>query len=285
MVAGRIPGLPGFLLSFIGMETTIALMKTRSQIFARLFVLIGLFGLVAPAAQASMTLINVEFNFGPNPALPWKVGFAATGLKTNDFWNYYAQNASGSGVLTDLKFADGRPAGAGVAITNAAGGQGDDAPDPMYRSYLYANGPNKIISLTVTNLGAGKHDFYLYGHGNQDNQNSVFELSVGGASLGERATTNGAAWKSPVWQEGVQYVKFPDVAVAAGQAVAIQVKPGAGNVAAISGMQIACERGYEMPALGGMLFWGMLAAGVVVVLTIVSLLLSKSRRPAGEPAS
>ena len=93
--------------------------------------------------------------------------------------------------------------------------------------------------MTVTNLIAGAYDFYLYGHGNQDNQNSVFQLMVGSVSYGSEATTNGSGWLSSFWQEGVQYVEFINVIVFAGQTVTITVEPGASGYAVLSGLQIA----------------------------------------------
>jgi hypothetical protein len=263
-------------------------MKTTSKTSARILAVIGLIGLVATAAFAAPTLIDVAFTSLTTP----KVGFAATGASANDFWNSYSLVVGGvvrgSGELTNLRFVDGATSGVGLAVANATGGQGDSAPDPMYQSYLYAR--NGSIILTVTHLSAGSHDFYLYGHGDQDNQNSVFELVVGGASLGDRATTNGAGWKSPVWQEGVQFVKFPNVDVADGQAVNIQVKPGAGGVAALSGLQISSRQnsvfaslGNPMPGLNGLLFWGMLAAVLVVLLTLLSRLLPKTPPPSRGP--
>jgi hypothetical protein len=118
----------------------------------------------------------------------------------------------------------------------------------MYQSYLYPSPVGGKITVTVTNLSPGLYDFYLYGHGDRHNQNSVFELSVGGVSIGSAATINGVGWDSPVWQEGVQYVEFPNVSVAAGQTVTIYVKPGASQYAVISGLQIA-PAGMTSPAL------------------------------------
>ena len=216
----------------------------RSKGSVGIIVLIGLFGLGAPAVFAAASLIDVEFSDGGPPV---KVGYAATGRSDKDLWNVYwgvtaPHVPRSSGVLTDLKYVDGAPSGAAVAITNAGSACNNGADDDMYQGYLYPSGGGNI-SLTVTNLKAGGYDFYFYGHGDHDNQNSIFELKVDGASQGERATLNGPGWKSPVWQEGVQYVRFPNVCVAAGQTINIEVKLGGSRYACFVGMQIAssCE--------------------------------------------
>jgi Cohesin domain/Bacterial Ig domain len=210
---------------------------TTASLSVRLSLLLGIFTLLARPAFSSTTLIDIAYTSTNTP----KVGFAATGLTTNDFWNTYAENVNGlpqtSGATPNLKFVDGTPSGAGLTVSNVGGGNGDSVADPMYEAYLYpVHGGN--ITMTVTNLSAGYYNFYLYGHGNQTNQNCIFQLSVGSATFPTEATTNGAGWDSPIWQEGVQYVEFTNIPVGAGQIVTILDEPGVGGYACISGMQI-----------------------------------------------
>jgi hypothetical protein len=109
----------------------------------------------------------------------------------------------------------------------------------MYNYYLYPLGPGNI-TVVVTNLPSGSYDFYLYGHGNQDNQNAVFQLSSGSANYGPSATaSSGTAWQSSTWQVGRQYVLFSNVPVAANQPVTITSLPDSVGLALIAGMQIA----------------------------------------------
>ena len=215
-------------------------MKTRLQNSVFFFVWVGLLGLAALAASASTTLIDLDFTGDQTGTT--KVGLAATGLSTNDVWNWYSEDRSNiiysSGFLTNMVYTDGSTSGVGLAITGVTGGYGNGVPDPMYGGYLYSTA-GATISLTITNLGAGSYDFYFYGHGNQNNQNSVFQLSVGGVSFGSsEATTNGAGWNSSVWQAGVQYVVFAGVSVGAGQTIAIHVEPGSSPYSCLSGLQI-----------------------------------------------
>src|SRR4051812_7166027 len=88
------------------------------------------------------TLINVDFGAG---ALSAKVGFAATGQSTNDFWNRYRHYEPKfipgtpfvpDGHLDELKYADGSPAKASIFITNAPGVWGNASGDPMFDSYI-----------------------------------------------------------------------------------------------------------------------------------------------------
>ncbi len=182
--------------------------------------------------QTIVTLIDVAFT---GASVTTKTGFAATGLTTNDFWNTYVIN---SGALLNLTLANGTSSGIGLTVSDVAGYYGNGSSDPMYDGYLYS-ASGGYITVTTTNLISGPYDFYLYGHGNVESENSLFELTVGPTSYGGKTTTNGPGWLSPVWQEGVQYVEFPSVTVAAGQMITITVAPGANGDAVISGLQIA----------------------------------------------
>jgi hypothetical protein len=191
---------------------------------------------VLPASSGP--LIDVAFGAGSATS---KVGFAAAGQATNDFWNFYTRDDGQGGWrtfggLADLKFVNGSPSGAGLTIANAPGAWGNGSSDPMYQTYIYPfNGGN--ILLTVTNLSAGSYNFYLYGHAGGDNGNSTYQVSVDGQSFGSR-TTAGPGWDSLVWQDGVQFVKFTNVTIAAGQVVTITVLPGASGYALLSGLQL-----------------------------------------------
>ena len=81
------------------------------------------------------------------------------------------------------------------------------------------NPVKKFVMHPVSNLIAGTYDFYLYGHGNQDNQNGVFQFKSGSGRYGTQSTTTGSTWLSSVWQEGSQYVEFSNVSVAKGAEV------------------------------------------------------------------
>jgi hypothetical protein len=187
------------------------------------------FSLVMPSGASN--LIDVAFT---SAAATSKTGFAATGATPNDFWNTYVIH---SGSLTNLEFADGTASGSGLTVANANEASTNGASDPMYGVYLYTDGGN--IMVTVTNLNQGVYDFYLYGHGDGNNENSVFQLTLGSQIYGSEATTNGSGWLSSVWQEGVQYVRFASVDVSGGQPITITVEPGAGGYAVLSGLQLA----------------------------------------------
>jgi len=200
---------------------------------SRILDLIFAGGFLAGAiASSAGTLIDVAFT---GVSVTTKTGFAATGLTTNDFWNTYVVD---SGALSNLEFVDGTASGAGMTVANAGGVYGNGASDPMYGVYLFSSPPFGNSILTITNLSAGLYDFYLYGHGNQDNQSGIFQLTVGLENYGTEATTNGSGWLSPVWQEGVQYVEFTNVIVLAGQTITITVEQGASGYDVLSGLQM-----------------------------------------------
>ncbi len=189
----------------------------------------------------SLPLIDVDFGAGSSTT---EVGFAATGQTSSDLWNFYTRDDGQGGYLSfgslaNLKYVDGSVSGAGLTIANAPGCWGNGAADPMYNGYLYPfDGGN--ITVTLTNLNAGSYAFYVYGHGNADNQNSTYQLSVNGQSYGSYTTVNGPGWgSSAVWQQGLQYVEFPNVVILAGQTVTLTVLPANSTYAVISGLQIA----------------------------------------------
>jgi hypothetical protein len=205
--------------------------RCLNRIFAGVF-------LVGAISSSAGTLIDVAFT---GAAVSSKTGFAAIGVTTNDFWNSFTNNFRNTypayfGALPNLEFVDGTASGAGLTVANIDGWYGDDAYDPMYATYWYVN--SGVMTVTVTNLGAGVYDFFFYGHGNFPYENSVFYLSIDSQSYGSGATTNGDNWNSPVWQEGVQYVEFTNVPVEAGEAVTAEVVPGSSNFGEICGLQI-----------------------------------------------
>lgn len=189
--------------------------------------------------RPAILLIDVDYDGGPGPSL--KHGFAATGLTTNDFWNFYTRDDGHGnwltfGVLSNLALVDGTLTGAGMTVGNAPGAWGNGSTDPMYNTYIYPfDGGN--VSITVTNLPAGIYDFLPY------SSDGSFELTVGGASYGVRHSFENPVVNPPVWTAGVQYVAFKSVSVATGEAVALTVRPGVFGYATISGMQIAQSSG------------------------------------------
>jgi hypothetical protein len=208
--------------------------------------------------MAAQTLINVDFGVGSRSA---KVGFAATGQSTNDFWNLYRhydpKYLSGTplvtnGLLSEVKMADGSPTSVTIAVTNAPGVWGNATGDPMYDSYVFSrNGSN--MTVTLRGFSAGRYHFYLYGHADPDvtgEQNSVFTLSTGTNTFGPLTTLASAGWKATIspWLERSQYIVFRDVPVVEGQSVLIEVAPGINGIAVLNGLQII-SRGTSPPAL------------------------------------
>ena len=182
-------------------------------------------------------LIDIQFGQSISGV---KVGLAATGQTTNDFWNFYNRdNGQGgwrvNGALPNLKFADGSASSVGLVVSNAPGRWYNGSSDAMYGTYLYPLGAGNI-TLVVTNLPAGENDFYIYGY--QGN----YHLTVGSTDYGTRTCYEPPETRSnpPPWEEGRQFTLFRRVAVATGQAVTIIVGPGQGEgTRVISGIQIS----------------------------------------------
>ncbi len=193
------------------------------------------FALHAVIASADSALFNIDFGAGLDGSL--KVGLAAVGQSTGDFWNFYTRDDGAGGWRTlgtvpNLKTADGTTTVVGLTVLNAPGSWGNGSSDPMYNGYDYPlDGGN--VTLTLTNLPAGQYDFYVYANDGKD------QLVVGEVDYGIKTCLDTALASPPVWREGVQYVLYRDVPVSAGQTVVITVQPGVFGWAIISGMQIA----------------------------------------------
>jgi hypothetical protein len=219
----------------------------KSPVFLLTSLLAGsicwLFAWAAPA----QTLLNVDFGAGKQSA---KTGVAAGGRGAQDFWNLYShydpRYVPGmplvtNGALENLKLSDGSPSAISLTLSNAPGVWGNTTGDAMMDGYVF--GPNGgTLVLTLQNLGTGRYQFYLYGHGDPDvlpEQCSLFRLRSGTNDLGPLATLGSARWQTGMpWQEGRQYVVFRDVGVASNQPVVIEITPGAGGYAVLNGLQI-----------------------------------------------
>lgn len=186
-------------------------------------------------------LLNVDFGIGVTSQ---KIGYAAIGGATNDFWNLYSRDDGRGGYrsigsISNLKWADGSASSISLMVTNAAGAWPSGSTDPMFGTFLYPlpNG-NGNIGISINGLPAGFHDFYLYGHGILDSENAIFVLNSGQINYGTNSTTTSPEWRSNVWREGAQYIVFRNVETKVGQPIFINVRPDAAPEAVINGMQI-----------------------------------------------
>jgi hypothetical protein len=190
------------------------------------------------SAPASLTLASfslLNLNFGHQNQV--KVGIAATGLSSEDFWNHYTFPFATFASMTNLQMASHAPSNIGLVVENGPGqwSFGATTGDLMYDSYIYSSG---TIKATVYNLPAGAYDLYLYGHSDADTANSVFSVASGSLNFGAQSTTTTpGAWKSVNWQNGVQYVLFENLQTSS-EPLVITASPGAYGQAFFNGMQI-----------------------------------------------
>ena len=202
------------------------------------------FAWVLVATAAPSLLLNV--NFAANDRV--KVGFAATGQSSSDFWNNYTAPWQSFAALTNLTAADGTSTSVGLTVQNGPGQWGFTFPDLMYNCYIYSQDFGDV-TVTVTNLLNGSYDLYLYGHAAADNGNTVFETSVGGIDYGKQATATNSDWSLTNWVEGAQYVVFRGVVVTnAGSSVVITAHPGLSGYVLVNGMQVQAS-GPRPPAI------------------------------------
>jgi hypothetical protein len=211
-----------------------------------------------PAVKGSR-LWNIDFSRHDNPHVRVKSGAAAIGSERGDFWNSYSGDDGSGGfldqnTLPSLVLADGTPTPVGLTVSNAAGLWLSGHSDPMLDSYLYPSGHGNV-EVTITDLPAGSYDFYFYAHGFLDEENGVVELRSGDTDYGTQMTTTTAAWRAEHWEEGLQYVRFRQVQVAAQIAVVLTAKPGTTGLTVINGMQILRHAQGTLPPSGLVAWW------------------------------
>jgi hypothetical protein len=206
--------------------------------------------LYALGAAVNPTLQPALVNIDVGAAAPIEVGFAATGLSANDYWNSLYAPWQSFASLSNLKAADGTPTPIGMTVQNGAGDWYFNYPgvDVMYSTYCYAQDLGNV-TVTLTNLPGGQYDFYLYGHAGADNANTVFELRVGGNDYGLQSTATNSDWRLTHWVEGAQYVVYRGVALTNGGAsVTIIAHPGLSGYTQVNGLQIA-RSGASAPSI------------------------------------
>lgn len=199
-----------------------------------------------PSEQPGITnLLNI--NFPGNT--PDKIGFAAVGQTTNDFWNERA-NAT-AGASTNLKLANTNTTATGVSLLGASGAWGFAViTDLMYQNYVYgASGANTLI--TLTNLASGTYDFYLYGHTTNYPDNAIFEVWSDSVNWGIKETSyTGPGAFGTNWETGQHYVLFKDVAVNSNLPVVVQAKHSTYGYQNINGLQLVNKGALDSDANG-----------------------------------
>lgn len=212
--------------------------------FPRLLVLLLLCNLSARAATAH--LLNIDF--GNAAVLPAAEGAAAIGAD-DDVWNLSSQPFIPDNHLEGLKFADGSDSGAGVWVSNAPGAWTVPETPTMFRIYAYSYGGP--ITVTVTNLPAGKYDVYAYGHGERNELTTRFTLNTGGSILPAKETENSDRFSRQPWQEGAHYVVFRQASVSAGTPLVLIASAVNGSTPFLNGLQILRVGDADPPPVAG----------------------------------
>ncbi len=138
-------------------------------------------------------------------------------------------------ILNKLRCTTGQKSSADIVITNSlpTGGY-DGSADPMYDDYMSSGSPSPAIEITVNHLPAGTNELFLYSN------DGNFTVSSGNSNYGTRTCYDPTPGSPLFWQEGVQFVHYTNIVVAAGQPVQVTVNPGQNGKSVIAGLQIAC---------------------------------------------
>ncbi|MDB6123182.1 MAG: Conserved repeat domain protein [Pedosphaera sp.] len=199
-----------------------------------------------------LTPLNIDFG----STMSNKVGFAAIGQTTNDFWNVFNGTSTNGYVLANSLTLGNRIKSL-VGLSQYANTmlRSFTYPDGMFKTYMSSRPGTSNIILQYYGMPAGFYDLYLYGHGAGNTSNGVYRivastyttntvpLEAGATDYGTRATTNGPGWDSTDFQEGIHYVVFRNVLVTNRNAgFTVFVNQGASSSALIAGMQIVPSR-------------------------------------------
>jgi hypothetical protein len=199
---------------------------------------------VRPPAVNPPRLLNINFGTDLTPS---RVGPAAIGMATNDFWNLYSRDnppggVRASGSLTNILWTDAVLSTVDVLVQNAAGAANNDYPDSMMGIYLQPSPPVGALRVTLSDLPTGRYTLLAYGHGGPaDSHNTVFNLQSAGVNLGDRATATNAQWRSLTWVEGAQYVAYSNFFVGSSRSFTLTANRGSGPTPAINGLQLLFE--------------------------------------------
>ena len=186
--------------------------------------------------QVDSSLIDVDFGGG---ATSDKVGYAAIGISTNDFWNEVGTNN-----VTNLKNVDGVVFQVGLQVNNMIGVSNNGASDPMFNDYVFGAPTlpvGQVVTVTLTNLPTGTWQVYLYA------SDGSFDLNAGGTDYGIQTCFD--SFPANRFIQGVHYVLYSNVTVINGQNMTIKVQPGTSGCAMISGLQITTSRSPTLPGL------------------------------------
>jgi hypothetical protein len=134
-------------------------------------------GVVASAASASASLINVDFSGS-------YTGQAATGA-SGDIWN----TVSGGSSASNLSLKNSAGNATSVTMSYSAVGMYSSSSDTsmsfhggtldgLMSSYLYTNSSSTPIKVTLSGLAAGTYDLYLYSASNVKTRVTTFTGST-----------------------------------------------------------------------------------------------------------
>ena len=189
---------------------------------------------VSNATNPVASLLNVNFAaYSSN-----KLGLAAIGGGTNDFWNgYHHPGVSSLVTVTNLLWSDSNACPVTMTVSNAPGEWNNGVADGMYSGYSYAYGTP--VTITFTNLANGTYDFFVYGHSPVNDPGSVFTLKTGTNTFATKGTTIwDGSWNSTNWDEGMQYIAYRRVPVVSNQLITLTVLPDDAGYSIINGVQI-----------------------------------------------
>ncbi|HEY9172943.1 MAG TPA: thrombospondin type 3 repeat-containing protein [Verrucomicrobiae bacterium] len=192
-------------------------------------------GAIPSETPAITNLLNVDFGGSSG----YKVGPAAVGVATNDYWNCYS--TSGSAVsVPNLRWANSNQTSIGMVVRNASGLWGVATLfDKLLHSWRYTGGGGSA-TVVLTNLPAGNCDVYVYTPQYDTNHNSIYEVWSEGVPQGVKATVLcGYPSSLSYWEPGLQYVVFKDVTVSPGEPLIVQSKRANDGYAYFSGLQVA----------------------------------------------
>ena len=176
-------------------------------------------------------LFNIDFGPWMPDERSGQKGPAAIG-REDDFWNIVGIPWSNHHRVNRLTYASGDSSTIHVELKNLGGawnsGGKMGVKSAMLNCYHYPmNNQGGDSEVILHRVPPGRFALYLYGHGPYANYYGDYEVSIGKRNYGRKKTAaRREACEAEQWNEGWQFVRFPELEIAYDESIRIYIRPG-----------------------------------------------------------
>lgn len=145
-------------------------------------------------------LLNINYTkLGYAP----KTGFAATGITTGDYWNSFLHTERANKVLKYSDNSNSTISGGWISIGTGSGANLIHS-DNMYATFI--SGISGNFGTAFNYFTPGNYIAYLYGHGINSGDKSIFNFTKNGFTVLNSGTYTGVGYNSNIFSGGNQYI-------------------------------------------------------------------------------